>query len=67
MKPARYYPDPDLKQFSPLNVVKTHEDGTVDLADGKGTLIVTSCPVSDSPKVGHAVLVEDPAPKPKAK
>lgn len=62
MKNARYYPDTSPKVFTPVKVVKTHEDGTVDLADGKGSVIVTSCPVSSSPQVGHAVLTDEEAP-----
>lgn len=38
-----------------LEVTTTHADGTVNLASN-GTLIVTGCPVSDSPQPGHAVL-----------
>ncbi|WP_395736281.1 hypothetical protein [Prosthecobacter sp.] len=40
-----------------LNVAR-QTDTTVDLADDSGTLIVTQCPLSDEPKVGHAVLIK---------
>jgi hypothetical protein len=50
-----------------LNVVegKAAKGGLVDLANDSGYLVVTDCPVSDSPKAGHAVLVkaEKPAKK----
>jgi hypothetical protein len=38
---------------------KENKDGTVDLHDASGTLKVGSCPLSDTPKVGHAVLVKE--------
>ena len=51
----------------PLNVVegRSAKDWLVDLANDSGDLVVTDCPVSDSPKAGHAVLakVEKPAKK----
>lgn len=50
-----------------LNVVegKSAKDGLVNLANDSGDLVVTDCPVSDSPKAGHAVLAkaEKPAKK----
>lgn len=50
-----------------LNVVegKPAKEGLVDLANDNGDLVVTDCPVSDSPKAGHAVLAkaEKPAKK----
>jgi hypothetical protein len=55
---------------SELFIVKENEDGTVDLTrDGK-ELIVTSCPVSDTPKVGHCTDFpeeEEKKPAPKGK
>jgi hypothetical protein len=43
-----------------LNVVegKAAKVGLVDLANDSGDLIVTDCPVNDSPKAGHAVLAK---------
>jgi len=50
-----------------LNVVegRAAKDGLVDLMDDSGAIIVTDCPVSDSPKAGHAVVAkaEKPAKK----
>ena len=50
-----------------LNVVEGNgaKNGLIDLANDSGDLVVTDCPVSDSPKSGHAVLakVEKPAKK----
>ena len=48
----------------PLNVVegKAAKDGLVDLANDSGDLVVTDCPVSDSPKAGHAVLAKAEKP-----
>lgn len=58
---AKYYADPTLKVFSNLVAAKENKDGTVDLADDKGTLIVTSCPVTKEPTVGACVLVKEAA------
>lgn len=63
MKAARYYPDSNPKIFSPLNVKTENDDGTVDLVNGKGVLVVGSCPVSDEPKEGHCVILKEEAPK----
>jgi len=43
-----------------LNVVegRAAKDGLVDLMNDDGVIIVTDCPVSDSPKTGHAVLAK---------
>lgn len=60
---AKYYADPALIVFSNLVVAKENKDGTVDLADANGTLIVTSCPVTKEPTVGACVLVKEAAPK----
>ena len=50
-----------------LNVVegKAAKEGLVDLANDNGDIVVTDCPVADSAKAGHAVLVkaEKPAKK----
>jgi len=50
-----------------LNVAegKPEKAGLVDLADDNGDLVVTDCPVSETPKAGYAVLpkVEKPAAK----
>jgi len=47
-----------------LNVVegKAAKEGIVDLANDSGDLVVTDCPVSDSPKAGHAVLAKAEKP-----
>jgi hypothetical protein len=58
---AKYYSDPTLKVFSNLVVAKENKDGTVDLADASGNLIVTSCPVTKEPTVGACVLVKEAA------
>lgn len=58
MKKATYHREIPAKPLR-LTVIKTHEDGTVDLGHGdekEFTLVVSRCPVSDSAKVGHAVL-----------
>jgi hypothetical protein len=58
---AKYYSDPSLKVFSNLVVAKENKDGTVDLADDTGTVIVTSCPVTKEPTLGSCVLVKEAA------
>lgn len=49
-----------------LTVIKENSDGTVDLGHGDEknfTLVVGSCPLSEVPKPGHAVLLDGKAPK----
>ena len=60
MSQAFYFSDPDLSLKTRLTVVKTNEDGTVDLADSRKNVVVTSCPVWTSPKLGHAVVLKGP-------
>lgn len=65
MKKAHYHQEPPNKALL-LTVVKTNDDGTVDLGHGdekNHTLVVGSCPLSEVPKVGHAVLVDGKAEK----
>lgn len=63
---ATYYNDNLIPHV--LNA-KENKDGTVDLSDEAGNVLVTNCPLSDEPKVGHAVLIKDkkPAEEKKAK
>lgn len=62
---ATYYSAPTSPCL--LNVVegKTAKEGLVDLANDNGDIVVTDCPLADSAKAGHAVLVkaEKPAKK----
>lgn len=41
-----------------FTVIKQHDNGTVDLADGD-TVVITSCPVSADATPGTATLGED--------
>lgn len=53
---GKYYVDQD--RHTPVTC-KENKDGTFDLTDPLGNLIVTSCPASDVPKVGHVVLIKE--------
>lgn len=55
---GKYYVDQD--RFTPVTC-KENKDGTFDLTDPIGNLIVTSCPASEVPKVGHVVLIKEKA------
>ncbi|MBK8037689.1 MAG: hypothetical protein IPK22_11220 [Verrucomicrobiaceae bacterium] len=62
---GKYYVD--TGRFVPVTC-KENKDGTFDLTNPMGELIVTSCPASDEPKVGHVVLTkEKPAKDEKSK
>jgi len=63
MKPARYYPDPNLNASTPC-LAKETGDGTFDLFYNEKSAepFCTRCPGSDEPKLGHVVLEKD-APK----
>jgi len=46
-------------------VVKTHDDGKVDLAvDEKSAAFVTRCPILSEPKDGHCTNADEPEQKP---
>jgi hypothetical protein len=68
---ATYRQEAPLKDKT-LDVLKQHEDGTVDLGSD-GVLTVGGCKVSDSPKVGECSLnaapkaAEKPEPKKSSK
>jgi hypothetical protein len=55
MKKATYYIDggETNRQFF---VINENEDGTVDLGTDEKTVVVSKCPVSESPKLGHCVV-----------
>lgn len=62
MKPARYFPDPNLNAFTPC-VAKESGDGTFDLfySEKSNEPFCTGCPGSDEPKLGHVVLEKEKA------
>ena len=43
-------------------VKKTHADGTVDLVNDEGTIIIEKCPVTDTATIGSCVI-EGSSPK----
>jgi hypothetical protein len=47
-----------------LIVAGVNEDGTLNLANGDGQLVVTSCKVSDTPQVGQCIKEETLESKP---
>lgn len=66
MKPARYFPDPNLNAFTPC-LGKEKADGTFDLfySEKSTDPFCTSCPGSDEPKPGHVVVEKEKAKEPK--
>lgn len=50
---AAYYQE--LSHAVELDVIEKNPDGTLNLGRGE-TITIRSCPVSEEPKVGHAVL-----------
>lgn len=65
MKKALYFQSEDSAGI-PLRVVTEHKDGTVDLGDEAGRVLVTKCPVSSVKKAGHAVATAEEPAKEKA-
>lgn len=59
MRTATYYNDP-ITNATPLYVLATNDDGTVDLGTAKKVLVVGRCPVAKTPTPGSCVL--DPLP-----
>jgi hypothetical protein len=53
MNKATYYPEPN--RSVEFDVAKKNDDGSVDLAF-EGTLVVTSCEVSETPAIGKCVI-----------
>lgn len=41
-----------------FDILTKNKDGTLDIGS-VGVVIVKSCPVSDAPKIGHAVIEEE--------
>ena len=64
MKAAKYSPGFGREGWI-VKVLKENPDGTVDLGDATGKLLVGSCPVSTEPITGHCVLTGDEFPEPK--
>ena len=64
MKKARYCQDANVSHV--LDVLKENADGTVDLGRN-GVALVTSCPLSDDLKIGHATPIKEAAKEPAPK
>jgi len=64
MSKAIYHPEAD-RQVE-FDVTSKNPDGTVNLSF-EGTLVVSSCPVTEEPKVGACVIKADEKAGPKKK
>lgn len=65
MTPAVYYTNCGDERAQNLFVKETNPDGTVELVNEKGELVIGKCRVTESPTVGSCVIYK-PDTKPAA-